>query len=189
MVRKSATLSDDRSYRYELFRRDLLCGGRRSDFGRTLMFVMLNPSTADESTDDATSRRCIRYAIDWGYDNLAVCNLSPYRATDPRDLMALGPEPHEVWERNLAIVVDNASGADTVVAAWGIHGDAENRAARVAGALAANGVDLWCLGLSKHGCPYHPLTQPRDAVLVPYRAFTDPKKRRTRGQDHRTRHT
>ena len=187
MVKKSATLSDNRSYRYELFRKDLLCR-RHPDFGRTLMFIMLNPSTADESTDDATIRRCVIYAIDWGYNNLVVCNLSPYRATNPRDLMAVGPEPTEVWGRNLVVVTNNALKADTVVAAWGINGNEENRAARMTSALTANGVDFWCLGLSKHDCPYHPLMRPKDAVLVPYRAFTDSKKRPTCGSIHRTDH-
>ncbi len=171
MVRRSATLSDDRTYRYELFRKDLSCRrrGRHPDPGRTVMFIMLNPSTADEHTDDATIRRCITYATDWGYDNLVVCNLSPYRATNPRDLMARGPEPAEVYGRNLAVVTGNALKADTVVAAWGANRGAGNRAAGVTGALAARGVDLWCLGTGRRGCPYHPLRRPRDTVLVPYR--------------------
>lgn len=47
------------------------------------MFIGLNPSTADESKDDPTIRRCIRFAKDWGYGGLLMMNAFAFRATDP----------------------------------------------------------------------------------------------------------
>jgi hypothetical protein len=52
-------LSDCGTYRYELW--------RRWAEGPHVLFVMLNPSTADAVTDDATIRKCIGYAKRWGY--------------------------------------------------------------------------------------------------------------------------
>ena len=175
-MRASAILSEDRLYRFELTREGLLNrtrGGRldpqTAHSKGTVMFLMLNPSTADESEDDATIRRCIGYATGWGFDRLVVCNLSPYRATAPRDMISRGPEPTNVWEQNEAVVIANALNADLMVAAWGTKGNIEGRASRMVSALTAAGVPLSCLGLSKDGHPFHPLMQPKDAELVPFR--------------------
>ena len=64
------------------------------------MFIMLNPSTADEHLNDPTVRRCMDFASRWGYGTLFVTNLSPLRATDPTELKAAGPEPEDVAEEN-----------------------------------------------------------------------------------------
>ena len=54
----------------------------------TLLYVMLNPSTADADVDDATVRRCIRFARDHGFGAMEVVNLFAHRATKPADLRA-----------------------------------------------------------------------------------------------------
>ena len=46
---RTATISDDGVYRYRL--------GRRWDDRSPVLFVMLNPSTADADIDDPTIRR------------------------------------------------------------------------------------------------------------------------------------
>ena len=56
----------------------------------TLLYVMLNPSTADADVDDATVRRCIRFARDHGFGAMEVVNLFAHRATKPADLRAAG---------------------------------------------------------------------------------------------------
>ncbi len=156
----TALLSPDRRYRYLLVRRVA-----RND--RIALFVMVNPSTADEREDDATIRRCMGYARSWGYGWLYVCNLSPYRATDPRDLVATGAEPAEVWDYNLALLKTAAAAAEIVIVAWGANGRHENRAERVLEALAQSGAEINCLATTKGGYPVHPLRQPR--YLLPTR--------------------
>lgn len=59
-MKSEAILSVDRKYRYVLTR-------TWDETLPNIMFVGLNPSTADETTDDPTIRRCINFAKSWGY--------------------------------------------------------------------------------------------------------------------------
>lgn len=147
-VNGSALFSPCGTWRYALTRE---LGGRR-----TVAFVGLNPSTADETRDDPTIRRCIGFARSWGFARLDVVNLYAFRATRPRDLWLaddpVGPENDDVLARALA-------DADLVVAAWGI-GARRERLADVAGLLAQR--TLHALGVTKAGAPRHPLYVPAD---------------------------
>ena len=69
-----AVFSPCEKYRYWLSR-------RWQEGGRSLAFIMLNPSTADELENDATIERCERRARHNGYGGLVVCNLFAWRAT------------------------------------------------------------------------------------------------------------
>ena len=157
-----ARFSPDRQYRY-LLTRDLGFPGEGS-----VMFIMLNPSTADEHQDDPTIRRCISFGKAWGFKTLYVTNLSPLRATDPKVLLAAGMEPDEVWHKNLETIRDRAMNCRLVVAAWGVHGMAEGRANRVLSELAPL-KDVRCLGVTKDGHPRHPLYVPSGTEPRPYR--------------------
>jgi hypothetical protein len=142
--RQSAEFSPCRRYRYSLW--------RRWDDGPYVMFVGLNPSTADETQDDPTIRRCIGFARDWGYGGLCMANLFAFRATDPADMKAaadpVGPENDASLERL-------ACEAGLVVAAWGVHGTHLDRARQVAAARVLG--DFTVLGLTADGHPRHPL--------------------------------
>jgi hypothetical protein len=83
------------------------------------MFIGLNPSTADETIDDPTIRRCVIFAKDWGYGALCMTNLFAFRATDPA-IMKAHPEP--VGESNDGTLEELALSTVVVVAAWGVGG-------------------------------------------------------------------
>jgi hypothetical protein len=160
----TAVLSDCGRYRYALTR------GNWLDGVGTVLFVMLNPSTADATEDDPTIRRCIRFARDWGYARLAVANLYAFRATDPRDLALagdpIGPENDEWLERL-------SSEANMVVVAWGANRLATP--ARVDRVLQLLGWSTCCLGTTKDGAPQHPLrlaatTAPRRFAPIAHEA-------------------
>ena len=161
-----ARFSPNRQYRYQLT--------RRVGFGeRTVVFVMLNPSTADEVANDPTVRRCINYANAWGYGWMIVTNVSPLRATDPRVLLASGAEPKGIQRENERYILEAAGVADLVVAAYGMHGAAEGRGERIAGVLTNAGHTVTCLGLTKKGAPRHPLYL--QATATPF-VFRSPEK-------------
>jgi hypothetical protein len=140
---RGAAMSEDRRYRYALWR-------RWGDGGRTVAFIGLNPSTADEVNDDATIRRCIGFARSWGYQGLVMLNLFALVSTDPDRLLTdpdpVGPEADEHLRRYTA-------DAALVVAAWGAFPQARARAPVVVAAL---GLELRCLGVTKEGAPRHP---------------------------------
>ena len=165
----SARFSPDRKYRYLLTRAFPVeySGGLRL----VVNFIMMNPSTADEKADDPTIRRCIGFARAWGYTDLNITNLSPFQATDPKELREAGPEPDDVWQENIGVILDMICASDGVVAAWGVHGAIDVRADRVVAAIveAIPDVRLTCLGVTKEGHPRHPLYLPSDVARTPYR--------------------
>lgn len=162
-----ATFSPCRTWRYSLTRAisDPAAGCNGVE-GGTLTFVGLNPSTADETVDDPTIRRCIRFARDWGFDRLKMVNLYAYRATDPRDLWLaddpVGPEN----DHNLSLAF---GGSDRTIVAWGANARPD-RLAQFAQTFA--GWQFWALGLTKDGAPRHPLYMRADAqpFIYPLRA-------------------
>lgn len=146
-MERSACLSACRHYRYTL--------RRRWGPGPAAVFIGLNPSTADETQDDATIRRCIRFARAWGFDALCMVNLFAYRATDPAE-MTKADNPVGERDINDATLRDVAKEAGVVVAAWGVHGTHRGRDAEVRALLPG----LHYLRLTKDGHPGHPLYLP-----------------------------
>lgn len=157
-------------YRYMLTRTiaPLLAG----DAGDALLFVMLNPSTADERVDDPTIRRCIGFAAREGAPLLQVVNLYAYRATDPAELaravemdvdVAVGAGNDDVLESALAMPHVR------IVCAWGSHPMAARAMSRFARIhRQAHQPALWCLGTTRSGAPRHPLYVRADAPLIPF---------------------
>ncbi|MDF1729193.1 MAG: DUF1643 domain-containing protein [Sulfitobacter sp.] len=149
-TRSMAQYSPCERYRY-LLKRTWAEGERQ------VMFVMLNPSTADERRNDPTIERCERRARQLGYGGFIVTNLFAWRATDPRDLRR-APAPQ--GPENDAVLQGSALQADEVIAAWGVHGAHRARGPQVAAMLRRSGRPLFHLGLSKEGHPRHPLYLP-----------------------------
>lgn len=89
---------------------------------KSCVFIMLNPSTADGETDDPTIRRCVAFAKAWKYDRLEVVNLFAHRATNPRELLALGHGDDPVGHENQDHVEEAALRAGVIICAWGAHG-------------------------------------------------------------------
>ena len=111
----TAILSPCGRYRYRL-ERDL---GALTATRGAVAFIMLNPSTADATTDDPTIRRCIGYARAWGYARLIVGNAYAWRSTDPAGLWTAGPGP--VGPDNDQHLEQIARDAEPVVCAWGAN--------------------------------------------------------------------
>lgn len=131
---------------------------RRWDASRPAAnFLMLNPSTADETVLDPTCARARDYAERWGYGALLVTNLFAWRATDPR---AMRGAADPVGAGNDVAILRAAHAARLVVCAWGSHGAHLERSAEVRRMLRAAGVALHVLRLNANGEPAHPLYLP-----------------------------
>lgn len=116
-----------------------------------VLFIMLNPSTADELRNDPTVARCETRARQMGFGGVMIANLFAFRATQPRDLKR-AKEPKGVL--NDQVLQHWVREAGLTIAAWGVHGAYCQRGAEVAAHIPA---DLYHLGLTKHGHPRHPL--------------------------------
>lgn len=155
-MRRETTFSACRTYRYALWRE---FGGLLDD-RRYVMFVGLNPSTADETNDDPTIRRCIGYTLAWGYGAVCVTNLFAFRATDPA-VMLNADDP--VGPDNDTHLVELARDADVIVAAWSNDGRHQDRDRVVRAMLPA----LHCLALTRAGQPAHLLYLKADLRPMP----------------------
>lgn len=153
----TAILDTERVYRYRLERR---VGGN----DRVCLFVMLNPSTADETQDDPTIRRCMAFARREGCGHLVVCNLYAFRATDPRELRTASDPKGPV---NADYLRRAAQQAHVIVAAWGSKHLGGSWPLRVLAMLEAE-KPVHALKILKTGHPGHPLYVPADAPLIPY---------------------
>lgn len=152
-MERSAEFSEDRRYRYNLVRVWTVHQPR-------LLFILLNPSTADEWVDDPTNRRGISFAHRWGFGSVVFCNLFAYRSPDPRIMKArrspIGPD-NDAW------ILAEAEEADKIVCGWGAHGAHRRRHQHIVKLLKE--FDLYCLGTTKHGHPKHPLYLRADTRL------------------------
>lgn len=158
-----AIFSKCRAYRYTLVRdfpQDDMFAVKQESY---VQFVGLNPSTADETKDDPTIRRCINFSKAWGYQRFVMTNLFAFRSTNP-DVMMEHSEP--IGEQNDYYLTEVAKGAGIIIAAWGKHGAHLNRAAHVMSILPPE--KLHRLRLNKDGSPEHPLYIPADTKPTPY---------------------
>lgn len=142
-----AIYSDCERYRYSLTR-------VWDDAVRKIHFVMLNPSTATEVQNDPTVERCERRARTLGYGAFCVTNIFAWRDTDPKKMRAAA-DP--VGPQNDAAIQNACDWADTIVAAWGLHGDHLGRGRDVRALLSGIAKPVYHLGLTAAGHPKHPL--------------------------------
>lgn len=160
----SAVLSPDGRYRYRLRRM------WASDLPHVL-FVMLNPSTADASIDDPTIRRCMSFARTWHHGGIEVVNLFAYRTHDPDELDLIrtldgggdivGPDN----DRHVGEALSDPL-VGTVVVAWGAHMLARIRGRNMYRLILAHDHRPMCLGITKKGDPTHPLYVRQDTEPV-----------------------
>lgn len=161
-VRGDASFSADGRYR-RLMRR--WTGDAFPD--RYILFIGMNPSTADAEVNDPTCAREWTFAKREGYSAMVKANVGDYRATDPK--MLLAPGVTAASPDNIPTIRQAAAGADMVILC---HGKL-NKALAPAGkalveALRADSVALWCLGTNADGSPKHPLYLRADTPLIPY---------------------
>ena len=139
-MNKGAIFSTDNIYRYQLSR-------IWDDSKPKILFIMLNPSTADEFVEDPTIRRIVNYAKDWGYGSVYVGNLYAFRSTDPKGLNSvedpIGPE-------NITNIQVLIGLVDKVVYAWGNERKEPEWLKKIV-------TNPYCIDISKKGIPKHPL--------------------------------
>lgn len=134
-----------------------------------LVWIMLNPSTADDDVDDPTIRRVKQFTADAGYSELHVVNLFARRCTRPVHLFDAG-DP--VGPRNNEVIREALDMADGVVEAYGAWSPSwrdrllPRRDIFVCNELVTRQRTSMCLW------PRHPLYVAKSQPLVEYRTPT-----------------
>lgn len=157
---RSAALSECGLFRYTL--------EHRWGTGAAAVFVLCNPSTADATQDDPTSRKCDGFARRWGCGARVIVNVCALRARDPRALRKasdpFGPQNEAFWHKAFAETTG------PLVVGWGaVLPERAHVGVRRLLAVAAHWrrVPL-CLGMTDAGEPRHPLYVPYATKLEPY---------------------
>lgn len=114
---------------------------------------MLNPNSADAKINDPTITRCINFAKTWGYGRLEVVNLFAYRTSKP-SLLKQATEP--IGKGNERYIEESVEKCDRVILAWGNHGTWRQQDIYTLELLKSYN-HLYSLGITKKGCPRHPL--------------------------------
>lgn len=168
-MNKDALLSRDGRYRYWLTRGP---AGLSRGAEPQLLFIMLNPSTADADQDDPTIRRCLGYMEREGFAHLKVVNLFALRATKPRALREPDDPMDAIGADNEFHVLTSATrchdSGGKIVCAWGIHGCLYGMDKKAIKALQNIPAPLYSLGETAFGQPCHPLYLRRDQPLQPF---------------------
>lgn len=159
-----ADFSPDRTRRYALTR-----SWDASSARRHVLWVMLNPSTANASTDDRTIRRACSFARSWGGGGITVVSLYSLVSVRPA---GLADEPDQLTDDESRAVrcAVGSSRVGLVVAAWGnayplrrasmggeVLWPGRQRAQEISDVAHQEGLAVYCLATNANGSPRHPL--------------------------------
>ncbi|MBS1915687.1 MAG: DUF1643 domain-containing protein [Bacteroidetes bacterium] len=147
-TKSGAHFSEDRKYRYALW--------RIWDESKPLvMFIGLNPSTANESDNDPTIRRVISIAKHNGFGGVYMMNCFPLVSTNPDVLDEFyNTKQHESEDlQNMNFLLQTAKRCKEIVFAWGNFEVVKTRAEGISGYFK----QAKALHINKNGSPKHPL--------------------------------
>lgn len=156
---KTVKISECQKYRYSLTR-------VWDESKPSILFVGLNPSTADADKDDPTIKKLIAYTKAWGYGGFEIVNLFAYRSSDPKNLynkqaIAIGPG-------NTTYLKQAASSHVKTICMWG------NQAKEISETVTAiwtqyfRGKGAYCFKINRDGSPAHPLYLPGSCKLIKF---------------------
>lgn len=150
-IKSIAKYSDCEKYRYVLTR-------VWNDKGERVMFIGLNPSTANEIKNDPTVTRMVNFSKKWGFGSITVCNLFAFRSTFPKYMKS---KEDPVGTQTDKLIKEELNNVKLVVAAWGNHGKFLNRSTEILKYLK----DFHHFGFTKLNEPRHVLYLSNNADL------------------------
>ncbi len=153
-IPKGAIFSEDRKYRYALWR---VWNPSR----RILMQIGLNPSKADEIRSDPTITRGIVRADREGFGGFLMANLYAFVSTDPQALLR---EKETIGELTDYYIGEMVKLSECQLCGWGSFKPVSKRCEAVFSML----VNPYCLGINSDGQPKHPLYVGYDVPMVKY---------------------
>lgn len=163
-----ACFSDDRLYRYALWRMWIDERAMNGEKDRFLFVIGLNPSTADEHLMDATMRRVKAFAMREGCNGFVMANAFGFRSTNAAKLRAIDTYEGIIGDDNDEHLRLLLGIMPVPIIAWGANLAHKKLAWRQAQLRAILGDTVRCFGVNADGTPEHPLYLPSDRAIVPY---------------------
>ncbi len=150
-ILRKAKFSIDKKHRYELSRHwDL----SKSD----ILFIMLNPSIANEHIDDPTIKRLISFTREFKHGGFFVANLFTYITPYSKTLdTSIG-----LTKLNLKTIKNLVNKVDEVIYAWG-------NSIKEPQELKNLVKNPKCFGKNLNGTPKHPLYLSSNSKLIKFR--------------------
>ena len=152
---KLAEFSKDKMYRYSL--------SRRWSEKEQVLFILLNPSSGDDTDDDPTIRRLISISKNLGYGGFEVVNL--YTIINPKR-NKLYEKKRRFSQKNKNLIINLVTQYKTIIYGWGAT---ENEPIWLENKIK----DPMCFHINNNGTPKHPLYIKKSSTL---KKFREPKK-------------
>ncbi len=131
---------------------------------KTVVFVLANPSVANQTQLDPTLRRCRAFTQRLGAHHMAIVNAFAFVSQDPKGMYEaedpIGPLNDETIRRTIA-----REGVVATICGWGKIGAHRGRDKHLMAMLPGQ---LSALKLNKDGSPSHPLYLPANSPLLPF---------------------
>ncbi len=154
---KDARLSVSGMHRYWLLR-------KWDETLPTVVFCMLNPSTADDKKDDPTVSKCITLSTNNGYGTVVIVNLYAIRSSNPAAIQAAGDA---VGQDNDIVITSMCDHRD-VVCAWGSRASDPARIRHVRDIIKTCASKTLMIGRNQDNSPSHPLYAQSSAQFIPF---------------------
>ena len=155
-IPKGAIFSDDRKYRYALWR----CWNPSLP---PLAVIGLNPSSANEIKDDATITRLMGRAEQNGFGGLLMGNLYAFVSTNPALLLSVNDTVGIHNDDYLKMMIGMAG---RTLCGWGSFKPVKRRSPIVLAMI----TEPYCLGVNADGQPKHPLYISYDTPMIKYKS-------------------
>ena len=150
MIRR-AEFSIDKKERYSL--------KREWDKSKNkILYIMLNPSLADDKNDDPTIRRLISFTKKYNYGGFLVGNIFTTIAPNPKEI----DKSKGISVKNFEKLLKLINKVDQIVYAWGDNIEEPQLLKELV-------LNPKCFGKNLNGSPKHPLYLPSETKLINFR--------------------
>ena len=150
MIRR-AEFSIDKKERYSL--------KREWDKSKNkILYIMLNPSLADDKNDDPTIRRLINFTKKFNSGGFLVGNIFTTITTNPKEL----DKSKGISDKNFEELIKLINKVDQIVYAWGDNIEEPQLLKELV-------LNPKCFGKNLNGSPKHPLYLPSETKLINFR--------------------
>ena len=123
-----------------------------------ILYIMLNPSKADDKKDDPTIRRLVNFTKKFNYGGFLVGNIFTTITPNPKEI----DKSKGISGRNLEELLKLINTVDQIVYAWGNTIEEPQLLKELV-------LSLKCFGKNFNGTPKHPLYLPKNSKLIAYR--------------------